>query len=325
MRERRVPVVLLLSACLSWGLSTALTKIALRQVTSTDLFGVEILVAAVPLTVLALARGVRLWPPDPLVLLLGILEPGLTYLLFDIGVRRTSASHAALLLALDTPATLLLAVAFLRERVDALLLVALSIGVAGSVLVTWHGTGSGVTFTGDALVIASALTAAVYGVLARHVAATRDPLVVTTVQVLGAFILAGPILGYSVARGHSQIGRADVGHLAVAVAVGLSGSVVPFLLFNRAIKQLTASRAALISVLIPVIAAGLTVPLVGESITGLALIGGSLSIVAALIAAQRPDNTRPKELSGQDIDSSRRDQKVKPPSPPSMSIAAPLT
>jgi drug/metabolite transporter (DMT)-like permease len=284
---------MLIAACVSWGLSTVLSKIALRQLTSTDLFGVEILVAAVPLTALVLARGIRPGRPDPLLLVLGILEPGLSYLLFDIGVRRTSASHAALLLALDTPATLLLAVAFLRERVDGALLVALGVGVAGSVFVTWQGGGSGATFTGDALVIASALTAAVYGVLARHVAATRDPLVVTTVQVLGALILAGPILTLSVARGSSHLGSTDAGHLAVAVAVALTGSVVPFLLFNRAIKELTASRAALISVLIPVIAAGLTVPLLGETLTGLALFGGSLSIVAALIAAQRPDNTRP--------------------------------
>ena len=302
MRDRRAPVLLLLLACVSWGMSTALSKIALRQLTSTDLFGIEILVAAIPLTGLALARGVRLGRPDPLLIVLGILEPGLTYLLFDIGVRRTSASHAALLLALDTPATLLLAVAFLRERIDVTLLVALGVGVTGSVLVTWQGGGSGATVTGDALVIGSALTAAVYGVMARHVAATRDPFVVTTVQVLGALILAGPLLAYSVARGASHIGRTDIGDLAVAVAVGLTGSVIPFLLFNRAIKQLTASRAALISVLIPVIAAGLTVPLVGESLTGLALVGGSLSIVAAVIAAQRPDNERPKTPSCKDID-----------------------
>ena len=41
------------------GPSTALSKIALEQLTATDLFGIEILVAAVPLSWLALARGAR--------------------------------------------------------------------------------------------------------------------------------------------------------------------------------------------------------------------------------------------------------------------------
>ncbi len=288
-------------ACVSWGLSTALSKIALRQLTSTDLFGLEILVAAVPLGLLAVVRGSRLWRPDPVLLVLGLLEPGLAYLLFDIGVRRTSAAHAALLLALDTPATLLLAVAFLRERIDAPLMMALGVGVTGSILVTWQGGGADATLTGDLLVVASALTASGYGVLARHVAATRDPLEITTVQVMGALILGVPIFGWSLAHGQSHVASTDPGHLAVAVAVGLTGSVIPFLLYNRAIKALTASRAALISVLIPVIAAGLTVLLVGERLSGLAIAGGALSVVAALIAAQRPDNSRGSASSNPDV------------------------
>ena len=37
-----------------------------------------------------------------MLLVLEVLEPGLTYVLFDLGVRLTTASHAALLLAFDT-------------------------------------------------------------------------------------------------------------------------------------------------------------------------------------------------------------------------------
>jgi drug/metabolite transporter (DMT)-like permease len=71
-----------------------------------------------------------------MLLVLGVLEPGLTYVLLDLAVRRTTASHAALLLALDGPATLALAVRFLRERISLPLLTSLVMGLAGSVLVT---------------------------------------------------------------------------------------------------------------------------------------------------------------------------------------------
>ena len=57
-----------------------------------------------------------------MLLVLEVLEPGLTYVLFDLGVRRTTASHAALLLALESPAPLALAVMFLRERIHLSLL-----------------------------------------------------------------------------------------------------------------------------------------------------------------------------------------------------------
>jgi drug/metabolite transporter (DMT)-like permease len=282
---------LLMLACVSWGLSTALTKIALDQLTPVDLFGIEIVVSAVPLVLLALARGARPGRPNPAVLLLGVLEPGLTYLLFDLGVRRTAASHAALLLALDAPVTLVLAVAFLRERVDLWLLASLAAGVGGSVLVTWRADGAGSSLTGDVLVIGSAVTAAAFAVLARHVAPTRDPVVVTAVQMLGALAVAMPIFGISAARGGSRIGDADAAHLILATMVGLLGGVIPFLLFNRAIAQLTASRASLIGVLVPVIGAGASVVLVGERITRLAALGGVLAVAGAALATRREDDS----------------------------------
>ena len=59
LRERRVhrlyvrrytAVSRLTLACLSWGFSTALTKIVLEQLTPVDVFGIEILLSAIPLS-----------------------------------------------------------------------------------------------------------------------------------------------------------------------------------------------------------------------------------------------------------------------------------
>jgi drug/metabolite transporter (DMT)-like permease len=291
--RRLTGIGLLVPACISWGLSTALTKIVLEQLTPVDLFGIEIVVSAVPLALLALVRGARPGRPSPVLLLLGVLEPGLTYLLFDLGVQRTAASHAALLLALDAPATLLLAVAFLRERVDPLLVASLALGVGGTILVTWHAGGPEASLAGDVLVIGSALTGAAYGVLARHVAPSRDVVVVTAVQMLGALSVAVPVFAVSVARGASSIGSADGAHLALAVAVGLLGGVIPFLLFNRAIARVTALQAGLILVLVPVVGAGASVVLLAERISGLAASGSVLALAGATLAALRTDEEPP--------------------------------
>ena len=291
--RRHAAVGKLILACLSWGFSTALTKIVLDQLTPVDVFGIEILVSAIPLGFLAVARGVRPSRPDPVLLVLGVLEHGLTYVLFDLGVRRTTASHAALLLALDSPATLALAVMFLRERIDLPLVTSLVMGLGGSVLVAWRSDGAGSTLIGDALVIGSSLTAAAYGVLARHVAPGRDPVIVTGVQMLGALMIAVPIFVTSAARGDSHIASADLAHLAVATTVGLLGGIIPFLLFNHAIAELTASRAGLIGVLVPVVGAAASVLLLGEKLTALALTGGFFALVAAVVAARRNDNPGP--------------------------------
>src|SRR3954447_7004290 len=135
---RLPPVPMLVLAGISLGLATALTKIALEQLTPVDLFGVEVVTSAVPLLALAWLRGARRSRPRPLLLVLGVLEPGFAYLLFDLGFQRTAASHAALLVAMDAPVTLALAVLLLRERLDLPFLASLALGVGGSILISWE-------------------------------------------------------------------------------------------------------------------------------------------------------------------------------------------
>jgi drug/metabolite transporter (DMT)-like permease len=182
---------------------------------------------------------------------------------------------------------------FLRERIDLPLLTSLVLRLGGSVLVTSHHDGAGSTLIGDALVIGSSVTAAGYGVLARHVAPGRDPVIVTTVQMFGALMIAVPIFLTSVARGDSHIATVDVAHLTLATMVGLLGGIIPFLLFNGAITELTASRASLIGVLVPVVGAAASILLLHERITALALTGGCFALFAAFMAARREDDPLP--------------------------------
>ena len=56
---RTFPILLLSLAALSWGIATALSKLAVEQLTSLDLFAVEVGTGALVLGVAAYARGVR--------------------------------------------------------------------------------------------------------------------------------------------------------------------------------------------------------------------------------------------------------------------------
>ena len=91
-KSRTSPVALLLLAALSWGLSAALTKVALEQVSPLDLFAVEVAMGALVLCAAALARGARPSRPSIPVLALGVLDPGLAILLFDVGLAHTAAT-----------------------------------------------------------------------------------------------------------------------------------------------------------------------------------------------------------------------------------------
>jgi drug/metabolite transporter (DMT)-like permease len=110
---------------------------------------------------------------------------------------------------------------------------------------------------------------------------------------LGALMIAVPIFATSVARGDSHIATVDLAHFALAITVGLLGGIIPFLLFNSAITELTASRAGLIGVRVPVVGAAASILLLHEQISALALTGGCFALIAAVMAARREDDPCP--------------------------------
>jgi drug/metabolite transporter (DMT)-like permease len=286
LRTRPFPATgALLVAALCWGVSTALSKIAIAELAPTDLFAVEVSTGAVCLGIAALVRGARPRRPSGPVVLLGVLEPGLAFLLFDIGIAHTAATDGALLLSTDSLFTAGLAAAFLGERLGPRLRLALAAGVAGSLLVSLNGGGGMGSLLGDGLVLAASLSAAGYGVLARRVAPGRDTLSLTAVQMLVAAAIALAAAAGSFAGHHSHIADADAGHLAAALAVGILASVVPFVLYNAAIARVTATAAGLTLTLVPLFGTLASLLLLGEPLGGIQLAGGACVIAAAALAA----------------------------------------
>jgi drug/metabolite transporter (DMT)-like permease len=281
---RTFPVFFLGLAALCWGVSTALSKLAVEQITSLDLFAVEVSTGALFLGAAAYARGARPRLPSREVVALGVIEPGLAFLLFDIGITHTAATHGALLLSTDTLFTIALAWALLDERIDRRIVIALAAGLAGSVLVSLSGDGGMSTLTGDLLVVAASLSAAGYAVVAKRAAARHDPLALTAGQMLVAAALALPLAAVAALDHHSHLGHAAAGGLLLAVAVGVLASVVPFVLYNAAIDRVTVSISGLVLTLVPLFGALASVVVVGESLAAWQLVGGALVVAAAGIA-----------------------------------------
>src|SRR3954468_14804609 len=282
------PVVMLALAALSWGLASALSKVAVEQLTSLDLFGVEVATGAVCLGAAALARGARPRLPGIELLVLGLLNPGLAFLLFDLGIARTTATHAALLLSTDTLFTAALAWALLHERLDRRLALALAFGVAGSALVSLAGGGGMTSLVGDLLVVAASLSAAAYGVLAKRASERYDPVALTAAQMLVAGGLAAPLTAAAVAGHHSHLGHVGAGYLLAGCAVGLLGSVIPFVLYLAAIDRVTVTRAGLVLTLVPLFGALASIALLGAALAAPPAAGGALVVLAAGVAARCP-------------------------------------
>jgi drug/metabolite transporter (DMT)-like permease len=291
----RRSLLMLAVAALGWGCSTTLSAFALRQIGPTDLLAVELVAGGMVIWAVALTRArPGLATPDWKVFaVLGLCEPGLTYLLANEGLRRDSAATAALLFATEAVIVVPLAAVFLAERVSAGVLRALGIGLVGA-LVIGSGAGTGRdTVLGHLLILASALAAASYALLARRISHRSPALVVTTHQLLAATAVALPFAIVSHAVTHSGPPSADLSHWAAAIAAGLVGVALPFLLYNQAIVVVRATIAAGILNLVPLAGFVTAVVFLGDAPTPLDMIGGGLILLSAALLGRSEARGRP--------------------------------
>jgi drug/metabolite transporter (DMT)-like permease len=276
-------LIMLAAASIGWGCSTTLSAFALRQIGPTDLLAVELISGGVVIWTVALTSVRRDFatPDWRMFALLGLCEPGLTYLLANEGLRHDSAATAALLFAMEAVVVVPLAALFLGERVSRGVLVAIGVGLAG-VLVTAGGAQAGRdTLVGHALILGSVLAAASYALLARRYSHRAPALVVTTYQLVAASAIAVPFAILSHVARRVGLPQADTSHWVAAVAAGLAGVALPFLLYNKAIVVVRATIAAGVLNLVPLVGFATAVIFLGDRPTLLEIVGGCLILFSA--------------------------------------------
>ncbi len=295
----------LLVAAALYGVSTALSVIALRQVRPADLLAIELLGGAAVLLVAVVWTG-RLRRRAALrQMLTGALAPGLAYLFGDLGLARTSASSGSLLLAVEPLLSVVLAVAVLRERLRGRAVAALAVGLVGSALVafstgTGTGTGSGGgggggdSALGNLLVLGAVAAAAVYLIAARHLSDDSDGLNASAWQVTGGALAATPFLVFSWTHGGSRLGTAGPSAWVACAAV-LACGVVADVAFNRGIGRVPAARAGQLSNLTPVVGTLTAIVVLHDRPAPLQLVGGAaiLAGLALLLRDTGPASTVP--------------------------------
>jgi O-acetylserine/cysteine efflux transporter len=279
------PLVALMLAALLWGGAVTGTKYALGGFGPVTLLAVELTAAAAVLWAVTLARGYR--PPRRwwLPVLLGLLEPAVAYLAETAGLSMTSAVSGAVITGLESALVVTLAGLLLRERVSPAGAGAVAIAVAGLLVLAragGDGAGGHTSVTGDLLMAAGVLCAALYTIAARWFSDGSDVPSLTAWQFTVAAAVAVPAAVTRVASG-AEAGTAGVParFWVAAVLVGVAGYGLSFLLFNRAIGETEAGWAAIVLNLIPVFGFLSAVALLGETVSpgeagGAALVGASV-------------------------------------------------
>lgn len=280
----------LLGAMASWGLSVTLSDKALATLTPADVLLAEVVAGTAAVALVVWIRRLRRGP-RPLIgptagtwrgaLLLGVLEPGATYLFALLGLARTTAATGSLLLSLESVFVVLLAWVFLRERLRPIEWVALALGMSGAAAVSVAQTGGGSSLSGSLLLILAAFAAALYFLAARARAEGVDPLDLVLKQGIGAMTIAGPYAVWSWARDGSGFPAATVGTWLLALACGVVAFSIPFVLYLAAVPHVRPAVAAVALNLIPVVGVA-SAALLGRGAPSLPQLAGGALILAGL-------------------------------------------
>ena len=214
----------------------------------------------------------------------GALGYGGSVMVQNIGISRTSVTHAALLIGAVPVLVAIIAAVWYRAVARPVAWFGFAVSLGGVGLVTAGGGGGGATMAGDGLVLVSLLLSATVTVAQGRLLAGRDPIAVTAVQFLGAALGSLPVA--LVSEG-VPAAPAGVGVVLAVVALALAGTLLPFTLFAFGQTRVPAEVAGAFLNLEPLVGAIAGVVAFGDPV-GLAQVAGGLAILAGIVLSSLP-------------------------------------
>jgi len=283
------PALGLLLVVLIWGGNFTATKLAFSDISPLAFTAVRFALGSVLMwLVLARKEGWRLPPRSTWVPLiaLGVVGNTIYQLCFMTGLYRTTATNSSLILA-SMPTVVTVAAGMLGfEQITARQKWALAIATLGVLLVVAsRGVAIDGDVVGDMLMLAAVVCWAGYTLGLRTLTGRMSTLALTTWTLITGtpgLILAGVP---AVRRMNwDAVSASGWGGLAYATLLSL---VVAYLLWNRGVRQIGPSRAAIFTTLTPLVATLTAIAVLGERPGWLHLAGGAM-IISGVLVSRRP-------------------------------------
>lgn len=264
-RPRLGAAGLALGAAILFGASTPFVKLLVGELPAVELAGLLYLGSGVGLTAARVARD-RGWGPSGLsrpewpwfagaIVFGGILGP----VLLVLGLARSGAGTASLLLNLEAVLTAALAWIIFKEHAGRRIVLGMGLIVAGGLALSWPSARAGAGDWPGLLAVAGAcLCWAIDNNLTRKISAS-DALFIAGSKGL---VAGSANLGLALALGNALPAWSLTGKV---MAVGLLGYGVSLVLFVVALRELGTSRTGAYFSTAPFLGAALSIVLLGEA------------------------------------------------------------
>jgi drug/metabolite transporter (DMT)-like permease len=281
MQNRRALLALALAG-LAWGLTVPMTKVALGWLdpawTTVVRFGI-----AAPVLAWIARRHLR----DAATLRIaawGAVGYGVVIVLQNVGIQRTSVTHAAVILGAVPVLVALAAAAVGQGTASARAWLGFAAALGGIGLVA--GTGGAASPSGDALMLASAVLSAAMIVAQTRLLADRDPIAVTAVQMAAAAIAVLPL---ALAAGTPPTAAPSAVQALAVFGLVTVGSLLPFTLYAWGQTQVPAQVAGAFVNLEPLVGAVLGGVVFGDPVGALSYAGGLAIVLGIALSSGATD------------------------------------
>ena len=241
----------IIAACLLWSLNPAANKLALEEIAVPQLVFMRAVFAAFILLLVSFIMGHRFRPKEigwrPF--LLGVLDPGLTSLLFVTSLTVLSASNTVLIMALMPFSQSVLGRVVFKEELRSSVLLGGTLAFSGIVIYFSGEAFNGAdTVWGNSLLLSVFCLMAVSQLMTRKIMKTEIPAIqVTSSQMISASVV---LFIYLILFGDTELPlQASSGTMMTLLFLVFS-MAIPFFLYNQAMRHLPIGTASLLLVMI---------------------------------------------------------------------------
>ena len=274
----------ILLACFLWSLNPVANKVALEDIAVPQLVFMRAVFAAIILLSLALYAGHRFSPKQigwrPFVL--GILDPGLTSLLFVTSLTVLSASNTVLIMALMPFSQSILGHMVFKEDFQSSVWIGGLIAVFGlAIFCIGEDFNGAESVWGNALLLSVFCLMAVSQLMTRKIMTTEIPtILVTSSQMVSAsFVLLVNLLIFGDLNLPIQ---ASSGTMMTIIFLIFS-MAIPFFLYNQSMRHIPVGMASLLLILIIPFGFLFAAIFLGENITLLKSGGAVLVMIGVAL------------------------------------------
>ena len=297
MSQRTKATIAALLGYSIFGFSFLFSKLALNVAEPLVLISVRFLLAFLALNVLLLTGKNKIslkGKPVPKLLLLGFVHPVMYFILESYGISMTTAAFSGLMIGLSPVIGLVFGVLFLKERCTKLQAVCTVLSVVGVAMTGTGGLGT-VSFTGFALLLATAVCAALFPILSRSTATHFSAYERTYVMIgMGSIVFTVMALFQN---------RQDLSALAAPLSTGVFwvavlylavvSSVGAFLLINYSLSHISAGRTLIFSNFTTVISVLAGILILGDQFSLVQLLGIVIITVSVFGVSYQKEAAQP--------------------------------